>query len=263
MPGIIHFLDQNRSYSGCRGSIANLFLLSANGAVQNSPTGYAYRMECHECKSIESDDFIERGEIFFHEAIKYNHWMNWYCVLRSSQVSSSLKTILKYSFSSIVLNEILFNLMILWHGKVETMDDLYYIRQSGSSQSGKSLQENHNTLESFLIDDAFHCFNKFIQEEKLTEDECASTRIVKAFASYVGIWCHRCTDQYQKTGYFRKIKAYLKKIVIKNSILSKLVLSIYFRFSHLANDGGRITSVRIRIIDKYVLDRAIHDRPRH
>lgn len=262
-PDIIYFLDQNHSYSGCRGSIAHLFLLSANGAVQSSPTGHSYRIECHECKSIERDTFVERGERFFHEAIKYNHWINWYCILRSNQVSSSLKNILKYNFSNIVLNEILFNLMILRHGKVRIMSSLFYIRQSGSSQGGESLQRNHNTLESFLIDDAFHCFNKFIQEEKLSESEGDSLRMVKAFASYVGIWCHRCTDQYREISYFRKIKAFAKKMVMKNSVLARLFLYVYFRFFNFASDAGRIKSIRARIINKYVLDRDLRNQSPH
>ena len=263
IPDIINFLDENPSYSGCRGSIAHLFLLSAEGAVKSSPTGYTYRTERHECKSIESNEFIERAERFFNEAIKYNHWTNWYCILRSKQVSFSLANIYKYSFPSVVLNEILFNLMILQHGKVKTMEKLFYIRQSGTSQGGEVLQKNHNSLESFLIDDAFHCFNKFFQEENLTEGQSNHIRIIKAFASYVGIWCHQCTDQYREISYFRKIKDNVKKIIIKNSVISKIILNIYIQFSHLINHSGKRRSIRTRIIDKYVLDANLHNRSHH
>ncbi len=263
IPSIINFLDENCDYSGCRGSIAHLFLLSAQGKIENRPTGYAYRTEMHESKSIENERFIDRSETFFSEVIKYNHWINWYCILRSDQVVNSLDRIYKYNFSNVVLNEILFNLMILRHGKIKTIESIFYLRQIGSSQGGGDLQKNSNTLESFLIDDAFHCFNKFIHDENLTEGQTENIFIVRAFATYIGIWCNRCTDQYRETGFFRKIKNSGRKIVKENIILSKIFLPIYWRFSHLINDSGKISSVRTGTIDQYVLDAVSYDSSRH
>lgn len=255
---IINFLDENPSYSGCRGSLANLYLLSSAGVVQNSPTGYAYRMEADEFKSIESNNFIERAEVFFKEAIKYNHWINWYCILRSNQVSFNLKNIYKYKFNNIVLNEILFNLMILRNGKVKTLEQFFYIRQIGTSQAGEILQKYNNTLETFLIDDVFHCFNKFIQEEKLMVEQNDIIRTLKAFANYVGIWCHQCTDQYREISYIRKIKDNLKKLISKNNNLLKLTLFIYFQFYRLLNKNTRKKSLKIQAIEKYILNQNLH-----
>ena len=248
---VINFLDENPGYSGCRGSIAHLFLLSTHGAVKSSSTGHTYRMESRECKSIESNEFSKRAESFFNEAIKYDHWSNWYCIFRSKQVSDSLTNIYKYNFSSLVLNEILFNLMMLQHGKVKTIDKLFYIRQAGSSQVGANIGKNHNLLESFLIDDAFHCFNNFLRDENLTESQSDSIRIVKALASFIGIWCYHGTDQYREVGYFEKIKGNAKKMVTKSSIFSKLTQFIVFQFSNLISNRAKRRSVRIQIISRW------------
>jgi hypothetical protein len=160
---------------------------------------------------------------------------------------------------SLPLNEILFNLMILRNGKVKTLEKFFYIRQIGTSQAGESLQKNNNTLESFLIDDVFHCFNKFIQEEKLMVEQNDIIRIFKAFANYVGIWCHQCTDQYREISYFRKIKDNVKKIISKNNNLFKLILFIYFQINRLLNKNARKKYLRTRAIDKYILNQNLHN----
>ena len=162
-----------------------------------------------------------------------------------------------------ILNEILFNLMMLQQGRIKTIEKIFYIRQAGSSQVASNLNKHHNTLESFLIDDVFHCFNNFLRDENLTESQGDSIRIIKAFASFIGIWCHRCTDQYREIGYFEKIKVNAKEMVIKSSTLAKLTRFIYFQISYLISDSAKRRSVRTQIIDKYVLDASVDNRSRH
>ena len=121
------------------------------------------------------------------------------------------------------------------------------------------MQKYNNTLESFLIDDVFHCFNKFIQEEKLMVEQNDIICILKAFANYVGIWCHQCTDQYREISYFRKIKDSVKKIISKNNNLFKLTLFIYLQFYCIINKNVRKKSLRTRVIDKYILNQNLHN----
>jgi glycosyltransferase domain-containing protein len=254
IPNLIEFLDCNPGYSGCRGSVANLFLLSADGSVKRSPTGATYRLQSSKFRSIEESGFSQRAETFFNEAIEYNHWMNWYCILRGSQVCKILELVFKHNFDNVVLNEILFNLMILKSGKLKVFDNLFYIRQCGTSQGDEILQENYNTLELFLIQDAFHSFNEFMRNENLLEGNESLILLNKAFATYIGTWCNISTDQYRKMGNIRKIKDFLKKTVFKNRVAREVVIYFFYNILKLGSDTGGYPPTQARIIEDYVLD---------
>jgi hypothetical protein len=184
------FLDGHPDYSGCRGTYSQFTLFSNEGVMVNTPAGESYTADPSECYSIENESFMERAEDFFKGVCQYELWLNWYCIFRADKIRSCLATIYKYDFADVVLNEILINLLLLREGKIKVIDQLFYVRQLGTSQASASIQAEGNVLELFLINDVFHHFNKFILQENLVDKEGERIRILKAFSYFIGIWCN-------------------------------------------------------------------------
>lgn len=189
IPLLIDFLDGHPDYSGCRGTYSQFTLFSKDGGVVNTPVGERYTTEPSECYSIENESSLERAECFFKKVDRYYLWLNWYSVFRTGKVCHSLETIYKHNFPDVVLNELLLNLLLLREGKLKVIDQLFYVRQLGASQSSASISADNNVLESFLIKDAFHHFNDFILQEHFVAGESERIRVLKAFAYYIGIFC--------------------------------------------------------------------------
>jgi glycosyltransferase domain-containing protein len=249
----IDFLDCNPEYTGCRGSTAEFSLLSKNGDILNEAIGESYRASHYPGKSIDNDNFIERVQSFFNEAFQYDHWFNWYCVYRKAPLVKSMKDLYKYSFSDVILNEILLLLMLLREGKIKVLKQLIYARQLGSSQTSATINKDHNLLELFLINDVFHQFNKFIICERFIINEYERIRILKFFSKFVAVWCCYYSDQYCKKGLRQNFLRLTLSLLKRNKKTFNFLHWFFLGVTHFLFGTRKRYAIKIYGIESYVL----------
>jgi hypothetical protein len=249
IPEYINFLDSNPNYVGCRGASALFSLKSKKGETLNACQGDKYVAILLKEKSIEDKDSISRLSRFFNEIHKYDHWFNWYCVIRKRSIVKSMNILFKYQYYDIVLNEILFALLILHEGKIKVFRNLFYLRQDGTSQLTARNNEKYNLLENFIINDVFYNFKNFITSEDIIFEEKFRIEIIKKFALFIAEWCIQ-SSKYKE---YRLFQWHL------NSIKSKLSRNLYSNFFLILLKSlifGKVKKViKLKIIENYILKR--------
>ena len=228
IPSLIIFLEKNKNYSGCRGREVH-FYLSRNGKTFiNSANGDNYITVDGVSNSIENDSFIERAELFFTKVNQQDFWQNWYCIHRAEGVIKILKAVRKYNFQDPILTEILFHLMLLKTGKIKVTNQLFYLRQIGSSQISSTLMKDNNLLEYHLVNDIAFNLKKFIYHKETFNKEEERVRAMRGYSNFIRIWCVLNIEAFEK-----KIPAKIITIFLLKFIMNKKVffISIIVRFT--------------------------------
>lgn len=247
IPQLIDFLNKNSDYSGCRGSVAYLNLSYANKSTRNSDVGEDYEVIRGPGQSIENDSFIERAENFFHNLNQNDLWQNWYSILRTSDFLQCIRTVYRYNLQGVLLNEILVLLALLNKGKVKVTDELFYLRQINVDGTSINIYRNSNLLELHMIENIPYHLNNFLKKKNLLPKQNERTRIMKAYSSFIGIWC------------ILNFKRFNKKLSTKLTVLF-FVKQIFDGSAYLLIKKVRnflIISKRLRVsaIEKYIIEK--------
>jgi glycosyltransferase domain-containing protein len=249
---MVDYLDQHSDYVGCRGEIAYFSLLDADGKTVNATSADGYRAAIHESRSIDGNQFVDRVAAYFDGLVRFSHQVNWYAVYRSDAMVHSLDAVYRYEFADVVLNEALLLTTLLRQGKIKVLDSLYYLRQMGSSQAEASLVAEHNVLELFLLNDAFHDFGKFLREEWVIVDENDRVRIVKSLGNYIGDLCSKSLH-YHTPGLRERMMTAGRSAIGRYRMPAAAAYWTVSRFSHLLRGTGRMRATRLAPIEKFVL----------
>lgn len=259
IPSLIDFLDRNPDYSGCRGAVAQFFVMSEDDRVLNAPTGDSYRAAYHECRSIEGQSVVERVEAYLSELVQYSHQINWYCIYRKDDFVSGMKRLYKRRYPDVVLNEMLLLLSLLREGKIKVLEPLFYLRQVGSSQAEAELVSKNNVLEWFLINGAFYQFDEFMRSEGFVFEEPDRVRVLKALSTYVGMYCNDCEKYRRKTAasvFMESLRSWAKQ----RRTLSRIIYAVLLPVSHRIRGTRKMHAVRVPAIEPYILRKSADAR---
>ena len=245
IPSLIIFLEKNKDYSGCRGKEA-YFHLSRNGKTFiNCANGDNYKIVDGVSSSIENHSFIERAELFFNKVNQQDFWQNWYCIQRTEGAIKILNVVRKYNFQDAILSEILFHLMLLKLGKVKVTNQLFYLRQIGSSLISSSIMNDKNLLEYHLENDIAYNLKKFIYNKEIFNKQEESLRVMKAYSNFIRMWCILNIDEFEK-----KIHAKIITIFLLRLIMNKKVFFIIKKIVKIIFNQRKI---RLPFIKKYIV----------
>ena len=153
----LDFLDKNSDYVCCGGSSATLSIYSSRNEIINSSGGkyFDIRFDELQLSSIENTNGVDRVNDFFKLVESDRLWFIWYDIQRTSQVKISNKYIENYFFKDVVSLEIYKITSLLLLGKSKRFEDLFYIRQQGSSESSTVVNEKFNVVERLIYVNAF------------------------------------------------------------------------------------------------------------
>lgn len=245
IPSLIIFLEKNKDYSGCRGKEA-YFHLSRNGKTFiNCANGDNYKIVDGVSSSIENDSFIERAELFFSNVNQQDFWQNWYCIQRTEGAIKILNVVRKYNFQDPILSEILFHLMLLKKGKVKVTNQIFYLRQIGSSQMSSAIIKDKNLLEYHLVNDIAFNLKKFIYNKEIFNKQEESFRAMKAYSNFIRMWCILNIDEFEK-----KIPAKIITIFLLKFIMNKIFFIFIKKIVMIIFNQRKI---RVPFIKKYIV----------
>jgi glycosyltransferase domain-containing protein len=153
----LDFLDKNSDYVCCGGSSATLSIYSSRNKIINSSGGnyFDIRFDKIQLSSVDNVNGVERVNDFFKLVESDRLWFIWYDIQRTSQVKISNKYIENYLFKDVVSLEIYKITSLLLLGKSKRFEDLFYIRQQGSSEVSAVINEKLNVVERLIYINAF------------------------------------------------------------------------------------------------------------
>jgi glycosyltransferase domain-containing protein len=181
----VDFLNINQDYTSCTGQWVALEVFDTNNKLSNETNGKYYKATKYSSdNSVINADSAERISYFFENVDDLGLYSLWYGVKRTSllQVVNSLFD--KYKFSEPISFELASILTFLVHGKNKMIDALYYIRQTGTSQTTESLEANLNPYERLIAERSFSEILSVLDELHPDLSYGQRLNIIRAFSKY-------------------------------------------------------------------------------
>lgn len=250
----IGFLENNSDYGSCGGDSAALTIYSKSDAIVNACYGQFFNIR--RDKSVPSSNelntgisrvcrFLERGNFD-------KTWFVWYDIQRVDLVRLSHEYIKKYDFKDVVSFEMYRNLSLLLLGKSKKFDSLFYVRQSGTSETSSDPDVANNIVERFIRIDAFgEIMNGLVHVDKTMRDD-EKIAINRAFARWISdraayIYFSRVSTP---RILINKIQFFLGNFVLMNLII-QLLYSLRNLLSPKKVEFLRISSIERAVSNKF------------
>lgn len=223
----VNFLDLNKDYIGVRGQCAE-FELFNNGFFGIGK----YIAKIKKTESIEDDDKIKRCLNFLENIDRLNYYNNYYSIFRTNYIKQiySIDTIeIKVNNGiKILLQELFLHLNLLKYGKIKVYNEVFYLRQIGTSQTASQIELEKNFIEQIInsnyIDEYKNTLNRFISnfdnpDYKILEDRIRKKIIDLFDSNYL----------YPKKNYREIVRNFFKKYLFFRIILI-LFFILKFKF---------------------------------
>jgi len=188
IPRLISFLEDNPDYVAARGRHAHLSVLDHQGHPSQLVSGDAYTVVVSDSPSIDSYDRIIRSEFLCRNMSKYDYYQNYYSVVRTGALLRVWTYLIALPVKEPLLIEILSHLMLVCEGKYYVGQDLFYIRQSASSDFGDLLVKNNGFLERSLSDGALSVLWTVVDDYIHPMNMAERVRILNALASWLQVY---------------------------------------------------------------------------
>ena len=249
IPKMLHFLNKNLEYVGCRGQTINLSLQNSKRIKINNTIGHSYSAEVNTSDSIEQNNWIERVERYLDSVNKNDYYNNWYCIFRTLPLQNIWKKIASHKINESVINELFFHYVILLQGKIKILSDSFYIRQNGTSEMTDTLNKEHNIPERFLLNNSFSEFHHAIQKEFDFKTKSEKERFFIGVSNWFQKICFYLTvEKRQQKNWTFPIRMLFRRF--------KWIRGIYIRLlSHIFNERMKRKPVRLPYIEKFIINK--------
>ena len=226
----INFLDKNQDYVSCGGSSILLRLLNKDNEVVNDTIGYNFSTFLYnQPRTIDNEINIDRIQYFFTNVEPNLLWWNWNNIHRKDIMVKIFNYINSIRPLEIVVMEIYFHLALLNHGKIKQFESIFYVRQDGTSQLTKSVNNHFNLSERFIINNSIQDVMKLVDVLFNLENRVLVKRGVVKWFILASNNIYQDPNELKKRNNFINCLSYLKNFLIffKHKQLK------YFRISNL------------------------------
>ncbi|MEI8033283.1 MAG: TIGR00180 family glycosyltransferase [Chlorobiaceae bacterium] len=252
IPSYIKFLDANSDYVSCGGSHGALEILSDAGETVNAYKGIGYfiREYCGILRTIASSSPVERVCYFFRHTDTDDLWMNWYFIHRSSAIIKAYETLKVLRLREIVGFEIYVLIYLLFSGKSKGNDELFYIRQKGTSQLTASINAELNLVERFVKNNVFYELLSALEHLPVVLNESEKDAVCRSLSLWFGL---HAANLYVSAGKYKNLKSIYRRIVSGNYYFAGLFRVFSMHASNIIRKN-KFRYVRMPLLEKYIIE---------
>ena len=252
IPKLIKALEVNQEIVGVRGTHADFSIFNNHDNKINLANGSRYSAIERLVPSIAMNSAVNRVEYFCKNVSKFDYYSNWYCIYRTDLIVEIWNRLIKLSPKEPLVIEILMHVFILERGKIKIFDFPFYLRQTGTSQFGDNLITDNDYNNESYIDSMKIQFKNAIDEFLPEYNENDKKFLLASIQKWLSIFNNNILKNrklYSRSwiyGFRMKIK--------KVFYIGILLEMVYTNFFNLFNTGQKRRILKIKQIEKYILD---------
>lgn len=134
----VEFLENNPSFIGCNGRVMGIFL----SPCTNMPYGKNCLFHPHYCQTMDIPVQLDQEAATQRiESYLKNFYSVYYSVFRTESLVHTSALIEEFNFSELGIHELFFSYSQIAQGKINSIGDVTYIRQKGSSQAAATQKD--------------------------------------------------------------------------------------------------------------------------